>query len=167
MITENIRTGAAVIARIAQRNPLEILARFREEYPNATAELLFLKWAEMIRDDDDLLGAVLRHTFTNLLTAVERSRRSGSTQFGSNRGARAATPTEVRGRAEEVKQRVTRVVLLNLMLPNGKALRYSTFADCASAGGWLANVAKLGQPNDVVGQTVTERQLAKLWDKQE
>lgn len=63
---------------------------------------------------------------------------------------------------EEMKAKVRGVILLNLVLPNGKALREATGADCAKAGGFFTEVAKALKPTQVVDRHLTESDLQNI-----
>lgn len=62
----------------------------------------------------------------------------------------------------EMKAKVRGVVLLDLVLPNGKALRDATGADCAKAGGFFAEVAKTIKPTQVVDRHLSEADLLNI-----
>ncbi|QUS40542.1 hypothetical protein RPMA_18160 [Tardiphaga alba] len=159
MLNTTVRTGAAAVSRTAQKNPLEILIQLVEGDPTADADRLFGKWQDIVRDDEDLLTPVLRHTFTNLLTCVDRDRRRASPR-ATTRAAPAAAQQEQQ--VERIKAQVVSVILMNLTLPSGKLLRDSKFKDCAKAGGWFAKIAKMGKPDQVVGRTVSEETLRAI-----
>jgi hypothetical protein len=40
-------------------------------------------------------------------------------------------------------------------------LRDSTFGECAKAGGWLLRISKLGQPGEIVGSVLKEKDVKK------
>lgn len=62
---------------------------------------------------------------------------------------------------EELKAKV-RVVLLDLVLPNGKALRDATGAECAKAGGFYSEIAKHIKPTQVVDRHLSEGDLQNI-----
>lgn len=78
---------------------------------------------------------------------------------------RATQQRNIKEEAIRIAKRVNHVVLMNLVLPSGNALRHSTFADCAKAGGWLAEVAKLGKPTEAVDKKLTEGDLRNVWNR--
>lgn len=159
MLSFETRQGSAAMMRSAHTNPMEILARLVEASPRASDEILFLQWAEAMKKDDDLLLAALRHTFTNLRSALTRSAVLRERQSPEQRQVEnAKIKAEVSKKVDAVKS----IVLLNLLLPNGKAARYSTFADAGRAGGFWTKVSKLGKPQQIIGQVVTEEQLRAL-----
>jgi hypothetical protein len=75
--------------------------------------------------------------------------------------------------SEQRQQRVTQevgqvmteaagIILMNLVMPNGKMLKDSTFAECADIGGWYAKIASRVAPEEVVGNVLSEEQLRKI-----
>lgn len=157
IFTEMPRTGAAATRRVAKKNPMQALVDLLDSDPTANADRLFRKWWPVILADDDYLIAVGRHAFANFLTSLDRDRR---------RGARQTSNTEMHKERQAAARRLTkhvhRIVLLDLMLPNGKKLRESTFAECSAAGGWFKMVAAKGRPSEIVGQVLNEGDLRKL-----
>lgn len=158
MHTTTVKTGAAAVARIAQKNPMELLIQLIEGDPTADADRLFRKWLDAVRDDEDLLVPALRHTFTNMLSCVDRDKRRGKL-----RTVHGGTAAQRQAAVEQVKERVVNVILMNLTLPSGKLLRDATFKECAAAGGFFARVSKQGKPNQVVGKALTEEKLRAVW----
>jgi hypothetical protein len=156
MHTTTAKTGAAAVSRVAQRNPMEVLTSLVEGDPTAGADRLFRSWLDIVREDEDLFIPALRHTFTNMLSCLDRDKRRGT--------VRAVPVAAQRQLVEQVKERVVQVILMNLTLPSGKLLRDSTFKECASAGGFFARISKQGKPNQVVGKTLTEDHLRRAWN---
>lgn len=62
----------------------------------------------------------------------------------------------------EMKAKLRDVILLDLILPNGKALRDATGAECAKAGGFFADVAKAIKPSQVVDRHLSEGDLQNI-----
>lgn len=62
----------------------------------------------------------------------------------------------------EMKAKLRSVVLLDLLLPDGKALRDATGAECAKAGGFFADVAKALKPSQVVDRHLSEGGLQNI-----
>lgn len=152
-----VKTGAAAVSRVARQNPMELLVSLVEGDPSADADRMFNKWKKIVMADDDLLIPALRHTFTNMLTAIDRDRRRNSP-----RTYRTFSSETVQREVRQVVADVVQMALMNLTLPNGKLLRDAKFKDCAKAGGWFAKIAKMGKPDQVVGRTISEAQLRKV-----
>lgn len=62
----------------------------------------------------------------------------------------------------EMKAKVRGLVLLDLLLPNGKALRDATGDECAKAGGFFSEVAKHLKPTQVVDRHLREGDLQNI-----
>lgn len=92
--------------------------------------------------------------------------------FGRTDAAEARGEAIRRGRAESaarspamlaaLQAKVCEVLLLDLVMPNGKKLRDSTGADCARAGGFYAEVSKHIKPTQVVDKHLTEANLQDI-----
>lgn len=74
---------------------------------------------------------------------------------------RAEAKQQISALASQIRTQI----LLDTILPNGKRLRHSTFADCAKAGGWFAAIAKLGKPSEAVDKKLSEADLQNLWSR--
>lgn len=156
MQTAHLKQGSAVVRRVAQKSPLELLVSLIEDDPTADNERLFRKWLVEVRGDDEYLTAALRHTFTNMVSALDRDRRAKSPYKAA---MAAMLPQEI---ARGIKDQVAAVILLNLTLPSGKLLRDATFKECYEAGGWFIKVSRAGKPSDVVGKALSEEDLRAL-----
>lgn len=152
MHIEPSRTGAAATRRRSKKNPMEVLVGLVEADPTADQDRLFGQWWKKIRGDDEQIEAVARHSFTNMLTAIERGSRKPK--------QRTAEDMEQERRAiGALVNLVKNVVLMDIVLPNGKKLRDCTFAECSAAGGWFKLVATKGKPSELVGKVLSEEQL--------
>lgn len=63
---------------------------------------------------------------------------------------------------ESLRASIRDVILLDLTLPNGKALRDSTGAECKRAGGFFREVAKHIRPTQVVDKHMSEADLQNI-----
>lgn len=76
------------------------------------------------------------------------------------------TAEESKARTEKafaaIRASIPRVALLDLLLPNGKALRDATGAECAKAGGFYSEVAKAIKPTQVVDRHLKEGDLQNI-----
>jgi hypothetical protein len=153
--TELVRTGAAATRRLAKKNPMEVLADLLDGDRTADRKRLFRMWWEVIRADDEYLTAVGLHTFTNLLSALDRDQRN------IKRGDKQSV-AEQRIAISKLVEKARNIILLDLVLPNGKKLRHATFAECSAAGGWFKLLAARGKPSEVVGRVLSESDLRAL-----
>lgn len=92
-------------------------------------------------------STIQRRSATRIMTAEEM------------REARQKFLKKNKKRVDEIRSMFRNTVLLDLTLPNGKALRHATSADCAKAGGFYAEIAKHIKPTQVVDRHLTENDL--------
>lgn len=146
-------TGASFIAQEKEDNPRDIVVNLLKQYPSLDRTSLFSKFREELKGYDDYQRKVDWYFFVNMHDYLTGSRK------GATLSDRISNREEAQRRAATIKQKVVEVILLDLMLPNGKSLRDCTFADCAKAGGFFAKIANKGKPRQVVGDVLSEEQL--------
>lgn len=154
MQTGHLKTGSAVVRRTGLKSPMELLVSLIDDDPTADNERLFRKWLDTVREDEDYFIPALRHTFTNLMSSLDRDRRA--------RAPYKPQQATTKVLAGSIKNQVAQIILLNMTLPSGKLLRDATFKECYEAGGWFIKVSRQGKPNQIVGKTMTEDKLRKL-----
>lgn len=81
--------------------------------------------------------------------------------------AEPATEKAIRKRAvtealKDMRASLSKILLLDLTLPDGKALRDSTGAECKKAGGFFREVARHLKPQQVVDKHMTEGDLQNI-----
>lgn len=149
MLNTETSKGAVHIARRMQANPREILISTVEANEGLPKEKLFDLWSEEIVDDEEMQRAVRWYFFINMYSGLT-DLRTGHAKNGR------ARPT-----VAEIVEKARKIVLMDLVLANGKTIKDSTFAELGQCGGWLVRVSKLGKPNQIVGKSITEDQLRK------
>jgi hypothetical protein len=131
--SDDTRIGASFIAKRTQANPREIIVRLVEENPAASKDVLFLKFREELRDDEDQQRAVEWYFFVNMHSYLATSR-------NAHRGMPLRS-TKHRNRVSAIKQQVLSLSL-DFVMPNGKALRDCTGTYCERTGGMVAKIGK-------------------------
>lgn len=63
---------------------------------------------------------------------------------------------------DEVKTSIRNFLLLDLIMPNGKAARHNTGAELARAGSFWTEVSKKLKPTQVLDRHMTEDQLKDI-----
>lgn len=63
---------------------------------------------------------------------------------------------------QEKKMKLRNIILLDIVMPNGKLLRNATGADCKKAGGFYGEIAKHLKPTQVVDRNMTENDLQNI-----
>lgn len=150
---DSTKLGASFVAKRAPANPRELIITLVEERPTASKDELFDSFRELL--DPDYQRAVDWYFFVNMYEyqVTNRNRKPSS---------RTDAASSAQAQVDAVKQRIVDMVLLDLVLPNGKVLREATGAECTRAGGWFAAIAKKVKPRQIVGSVLTEEQLQAL-----
>lgn len=152
-----VGTYGAKRQSMKKAQPRELLRNLIEENPKAPEQKLLSLFADTVRDDPEMIDAVLEYWFANNYRCL--TFRSDAVERLNSAKRLAASVTSI---AVAAKTRATRMVLLDMVMPNGKSLRDCTGADCAKVSGWQAKIAKLVKPSQKVGEVLSEAQVRKL-----
>jgi hypothetical protein len=126
-----------------------LLLRLVIENPQANREELEALYLDKAESNSTLVKEALRRSFDNDYWQLQRPAK------------RRRPPTEAEITAVAEKLRV--VVLLDLVLPNGKKLRECSGQECRQAGGWLTAVADRIGNRGIVGEKLSEAEVAALY----
>lgn len=146
-------------------NPRDLLKRVIEENAGATEAEILAAFRQRVKepDNEDHLDSVIEYWHTNnyrsLINPIARQEQRARAQ--------AATREAVEVVKEKVRTRIqeeARLMLLDLVMPNGKQLRACTGKECGKFGGWLARVGQKVGPRKV-GDVLSEAQVRKLFSK--
>jgi len=149
-----------------QGNPRELLKRIIDELGTTDRDRLLGEFTEqaLLPGNRPILETVLEYWFSNNLNSLmERS-----TLASSRTLARARTRERTEQVSKDIVRQLTVVaghMLLDLMLPHGKALKETTGSECLAIGGWLAHIGGKMKPDDLVGAVYSEEQLRKIFEK--
>lgn len=111
----------------------------------------------------ELLEAIIVYWFTrNYKALVDRTKRT-KTKVKKNVDAVVEVTRRIRDRIlSEAK-----IMFLSWVLPNGKTVAESTGAECQTfakrIGPWLGKVASAVEPEQVVGEVLSEEQIKEMW----
>jgi hypothetical protein len=143
------------------KSPSDLLLRIRHRFPSETKEQNLQRFIERGLENDDILQDVLSNWHSlNYLRLVGGSHpRKKSSEEKVKQAELAETLKEA------AKAALTKIVLLDLIQPNGKPLRDCTGAECAKSGGWLTRIAAMIKPSDIVGKFLSEAQVRELFRK--
>lgn len=147
-------TYGARAQTLEDANPWERLKRLIEDNPGADEKALLAMYRDYLKsaEGEDYLDACIVYSFTNGYRALIHRQRWPST----------ARREQIDKTKSVIKARAVQLVLLDLLLPNGKPLRDCTGADCEVAGGWLLKVAvQVG--DKIVGDVLSEERLQELF----
>jgi hypothetical protein len=75
-----------------------------------------------------------------------------------DRTAKTETKAETKTKLDEHIEKRAKLILLDLLMPNGKALRDCTGTDCRKFGGWFSRIAdRVGSKK--VGDVLSEKEV--------
>ena len=164
----NIDTGTygAKTQSWKQANPRALLKELIDENPDADYDTLFRMMFDKIEGAKvgTLFETIFEYWFSNNYRSIIHDQTPIA--LAANRKANAETvkAMSAKGRAS-VKlaiEKQAKRVLLDAIMPNGKMLRYTSFGECAYFGGWLALIGKAGEAGQIVGEHLSEPQIAHI-----
>jgi hypothetical protein len=139
-----------VLRRIVKANPAKSVP------PSKSDEAKWRRlYREQIRDDEDLVLAAIDYCFVADLRALLNGRPA--------REAAARNKVEIEAGAQRLAPKLKELVLLDLMMPNGKALGRCTGEECEQLHGWAKQLAKLVPAKKMVADVLSEKDVRKLW----
>lgn len=156
-----IYTGPA-IAKTEAQVPDNIVGQIIDEVGDAKNIKEIVKiYVARSRDDLELADINAKTTCLYAWNRVtQRSTKSSPRNMKARAKARSAA---VAKQASKMVEAIRAVCVMDLILPTGKCLRESTFAQCKAAGGLFMRIAAKGKPNQVVGKVLTDKQAQTLW----
>jgi hypothetical protein len=124
-------------------------------------------WTD-VEDDKDYLRAIVDYWLDNNIRSIlmENSPESATARGQNAQKARQKTKQTTEQVKQAVQTRVrqeAKIILLQMIMPNGKHLGDCTGNDCRHFGGWYAALAKKIPPNATVAATMSEREVVALW----
>src|SRR5690348_1209258 len=125
-----------------KRSARALLREIVEAHPDYDEEAIY---HEMQEQCAAYFPEILRYWVTNNLKALRPRKR------GEQTADRTASMEKTVGRMK--------MLLLDTVLPTGKMLRDSTFAEAGKTGGWLTRLSKCGQPGEIIGATMSEKEV--------
>jgi hypothetical protein len=137
-----------------------LLLKLIKQYPNATQEELQKPYLAKAKGskfsarpgNEALIDEALLRALDNDFDQIHKAYRR-----------RKPTITLSDEEVAAAEQRFAKILLLDFVLPNGKKLRDCTGSECAAAGGWLLKVAERVGADAIVGDKLSEVQVAKIF----
>jgi hypothetical protein len=142
------------VLRIIDDNPSGPETRWRE-----------LFW-EFVRDKEDYLEALTAYVCDLLIRQIlddrfKHSRPNDTKKKTREKEEQAATEAKTKLRERIVRE--AQIMLLDLMMPNGKTLANCTGADCGRFEGWYAKLKAKVPARKKVGDVLSEGEVRKVW----
>jgi len=158
MTALNTGTYGSKIQSWKKTNPREILMRVVGQNPTAhEAGIAELFW-DLVKEDEDCLKVIaIDYWLPNNYRSLVRPAARLSPQ------ARTAQVKKIKAAINQRVHDEARILLLDMIMPNGKPLRECTGKEIKRFDGWLAKVAAKVKPNEKVGAVLSEEQVRKLY----
>ncbi len=147
-------------------NPRALLKSLIDENPDADYDALFRLMFNKIEGAKvgTIFETIFEYWFANNYRSIVHE--LTPIVLAENRKANAETVKVLTAKTKaDVKRAIEKKakrVLLNAIMPNGKMLRDTSFGECAYFGGWLALIGKAGKADQIVGEHLTEPQVAHI-----
>jgi len=143
------------------KSPSDLLLRIHHRFPGETKEQNRERFIERSLENDDILREVLASWHSLNYRSLMGGKPSRPTTPKSPED-KAKQDEAVQQIAETAKANLTKIVLLDLVQPNGKKLRDCTGAYCAKVGGWLTNIAIATPRTSLVGSVLSEEEVESI-----
>jgi hypothetical protein len=157
----------------AEHNPRELLKKVADANPGASQDglLAILTKEAKAKKNGDYLDAMIAYWFANNYHAMMQARPMAAPRerAAALETRRAQRETVVKQGTEALREHIKReaqIILLDMVTPNGRALRDCTAEDCRAYGGWFLGVAAATPSNCTVGQALDEQRLQEIYSSQ-
>lgn len=150
-----------------------------EDNPTMDQDALRREFVRLGREDQDVVDEALSRVFDNDFSGMQKQGKIGSDTKVVTRTVAGRTTVVSIPRTQAPPQRISqeavragaerlsKIVLMNLVLPSGVCLKDATEKDCYAAGGWFVEIAsRLEGTGKKVGQVLNEAEVQKIWKEQ-
>lgn len=169
----HIDTGiyGAKVQSWAAKNPRDVLKRLIDDNPDSDKGTVFNLFLDEVRSEDaeEYLVVVIEYWFANNYNSLAQTpdhKRIMSKELFAERQARVEA---VKSKIKSSIQKQAQILLLDMMMPNGKTLGECTGRECTGlgnkVGGWLACVAAELKADERVVDVLSEDQLREFYER--
>lgn len=131
----------------------DLMRELMRENPDLNERKLIRKWRNIVRDDPDMTDGALAlaglYIYNAVLPGKKRRRRNKETKLERSRK-----------QMERNRKQMERS-MFSFVMPNAKPLGDCTFGEVGRFGEGFARLAKMGQPNEVIRDKLTQAQARK------
>ena len=154
-------------------NPRDLLKRIIGKNPKADKNELMGLFREAVEDDPKIISVIVEYWFVNNYQSLMAPRSAASSKADIALRREAITASLKAKAAAMIEKKAivkAKIILLNMVMPSGKKLRDTTFAECAELsermGQWLSDLSVMGAPNQKVGCVLTEDKVRQVYEEQ-
>ena len=162
---------------VAQTLLQRLMSELTNPYDDEERHAILTEYRRIARNDPACVDAMMDYWIPNNYRIVLRDYQPSPAQLRQriaarrkSRAARVEATTKIMQHVDAAIDQRAQIKLLDLMLPNGKALRECTGSDCRKLsykmGSWLAKVADHVKPNQIVGDVLQEADIRKFYGRE-
>lgn len=154
----------------------DIFQRSLKNDPHGSRKDQFKAFLRAIRESDDLVEQLAEVYFEQNYHRFKVQEKDGNvTIVGTPAEERRAeviaarrqereqqVETMAQARVNRAMDMVKKIVMLDMIMPNGKKLRHCTFAEVAKFGDIFAEISRHGKPNQVIDKQLNEMDLQNI-----
>ena len=158
-------TYGAKVQSWEYHNPRALLADIIDGNLGLSKKEMLEVFRERVLEDEEngYINTIIESWFSNNYNSLIRRPQDGIVSAYE----RKTTQQNVAVIVEKHIERRAKIILLDLLMPNGKELRDCTGKDCGKlgpkVGKWLWKIAEKVKPNQKVGDALSESQVRKLY----
>lgn len=157
----NLDTGVygAKVQSWRKANPRDMLKQILDKNPDLNKTEAFDLFYLQASDDPEIVQSIMEYWFVNNYHSLVHS-------YIPRINTKQIQEEKAKEIKEKVKQKIVeeaKIMLMDLILPNGKQLRHCTGQDCRRAGGWFLKIANKIRPREIVGTMLSEEDVRRLY----
>jgi hypothetical protein len=145
-------------------SPKEVMFRLRQDNPTSSKSDLIKIFKDEARNDPELDDVCVEIAAINAYEAWERLQPSNPCPSKQKETPQQKTTRQqnIKQRAAEIAEKITKACILDFIMPNDKALRDCTFREVGKFNNGFAKIAKAGKPNQKIGDVLSPEKANAL-----
>jgi hypothetical protein len=161
--------GTTIIVSGKKAKLLDLLIAIVKEDPKETVDFHYREAKTLLLRDgyqdylDDALNKIIALEYGIAIKTIRTpSKKEIDAHVENGRKTRADEDRKVSKAKALITERVTKIVMLDMQMPNGKKLRDCTGYECTKFGGMFVAIGQRIGAAKIVGDVLTEADLAKM-----
>jgi hypothetical protein len=157
--------GARGAKRASYRdiNPRKALAKIIDDNPKGPETVWRTLFHELAVEDSDYAKAIIEWWLDNNLKALMTKEDALREARAAASAAKPPTKDAIKSTLREHINHQAQIILLDLLMPNGKKLALCTGRECGKFGGWFTALADKVPANKAVSDVLSEGEVRKIW----
>jgi len=152
-----MRYGGPFVHKTERVNTTLVLLNLIKANPKASREEVEKLYEEEIREDEEMISACIKYAFRNEWNGIHHPR-----YRHKNGKDKADEKITSESRIADYVAKIRKGCILDWISSTGRPYRECTFAIAVKDGGAIAKLGKLGKPNQIIGDFVSDKQARAL-----